>query len=601
MVALLDEPEPVPDLGDAAVYEDGLLYVRGQGRAFYVLVDAPKGSPAKPWATVIARRVLERFARGEARLMRGCRSSPTGCSSGSRGRGGLVLAAPPEPSGALSVSSPRAAGCSPPRWAGRASPSSTRPWSTSPCPTSARTSTPGWAALQWVLTGYLLAVSSLILLGGSLGDRFGRKRVFQTGVVVFALASLVCAVAPTVQLLVAGRVLQGVGGALLTPGSLAILEASFRPGRAGPGHRGLVGPVRRGFGHRAVPRRVAGGRGLVALDLPHQPAPGGLRGAGGGPPRPRVARPEAARHVDVVGAVLVAAGLGGLSWGLIVAGDDGWSSPTVWGPLLFGAAALVLFVVDERRSRDPMVPPEIFASAQFRAANLVTAAVYAALGGTFFLLVVQLQTVARLLRHPGGGGHAADHADDAGAVGPVRRAGRPHRPPAADDGRARCWWRWALWGWSASARATPTWARVLPAVLVMGAGLATVVAPLTATALSAVEDRHAGVASGVNTTVARAAQLAAVAALPVAAGITGEALPRPGGVLRRLPHRHVHHRRAWPPWAASSPRWGSAIRERVPEVEPAPAPTGFFCGAEGPPLHTCPGSTAGRPPSEQAA
>ena len=380
----------------------------------------------------------------------------------------------------------------------------------------------GMGGLQWVLTGYLLAVSSLILLGGSLGDRFGRKRVFQTGVVVFALASLVCAVAPTVQLLVAGRVLQGVGGALLTPGSLAILEASFRPderGRAIGAWSGLsgvasaIGPFLGGWLVDAASWRWIF---LINLPLSAFVVLVAARHV------PESLDPGAARHVDVVGALLVAAGLGGLSWGLIVAGDDGWSSPTVWGPLLFGAAALVLFVVDERRSRDPMVPPEIFASAQFRAANLVTAAVYAALGGTFFLLVVQLQTVLGYSAIEAGAATlpitlmmlalSARSGALAARIGPrLQMTAGPLLVALGTLGMTRIGPGDTYLG------------SVFPAVLVMGAGLATVVAPLTATALAAVEDRHAGVASGVNTTVARAAQLAAVAALPVAAGITGEA------------------------------------------------------------------------------
>jgi EmrB/QacA subfamily drug resistance transporter len=456
----------------------------------------------------------------------------------------------------------------------------------------------GIGGLQWVLTGYLLAVSSLILLGGSLGDRFGRKKVFQLGVVVFALASLLCAVAPTVQLLVAGRVIQGVGGALLTPGSLAILEASFRPSEraraigAWSGLSGVASAIGPFVGGWLVD--AASWRWIFLINLPlslfvvlvaarHVP---------------ESLDPDAARHIDVVGALLVAAGLAGLSWGLIAA-DDGWSSPSVWGPLLFGAAALMLFVVDTQRSPDPMVPPAIFASAQFRAANLVTAAVYAALGGTFFLLVIQLQTVL---------GYSAIEAGAATLPITLLMLALSARSGAL---AARIGPRLQMTvGPLLVALGTLLMTRigagdsyvtsVLPAVLIMGAGLATVVAPLTATALAAVDDRHAGVASGVNTTVARAAQLAAVAALPVAAGITGEAFLDPvafsdgfrtamfitaglaalGGVIAAVGIRNP---------------------EQVPEVEPAAEPARFFCGAEGTPLHTCPGSTAGQSPSEHAA
>jgi EmrB/QacA subfamily drug resistance transporter len=457
----------------------------------------------------------------------------------------------------------------------------------------------GMGSLQWVLTGYLLAVSSLILLGGSLGDRFGRKRVFQAGVAVFAVASLVCAVAPTVPLLVAGRVLQGFGGALLTPAGLAILEASFRPeerGRAIGAWSGLsgvasaIGPFLGGWLVDA-----ASWRWIFLINLPLA----AFVLAVAARHVPESFDPQASRHVDVVGAVLVAAGLGGLSWGLIAAGEDGWTSPTVWGPLLFGALALVLFVLDELRSPDPMVPPEIFASAQFRAANLVTAAVYAALGGTFFLLVVQLQTSL---------GYSAIQAGAATLPITLLMLAFSARSGAL---AARIGPRLQMTvgpllvalGTLGMVRIDPGDAylsTVLPAVLVMGAGLATVVAPLTATALSAVEDRHAGVASGVNTTVARAAQLAAVAALPVAAGITGEAYLDPAAFSDGF-HTAMLITSALA--ALGGVIAAVAIRNprRVPEVEPAPAPTGFFCGAEGPPLHTCPGSTAGRSPSEHAA
>ncbi|HEX6568441.1 MAG TPA: DHA2 family efflux MFS transporter permease subunit, partial [Acidimicrobiales bacterium] len=251
----------------------------------------------------------------------------------------------------------------------------------------------GVGGLQWVINGYLLALSSLILLGGSLGDRFGRKRLFQLGVVVFAAASLLCAVAPTTELLVLARIVQGVGGALLTPGSLAILEASFRPddrSRAIGAWSGLsgvasaVGPFLGGWLVDAASWRWIF---LINLPLALFVVVVAARHV------PESFDPDASQHVDGWGALFVATALGGLSWGLIAAGDAGWGAAQVWAALLVGVASLVAFVVVERRSTHPMVPPALFASAQFRAANLVTAAVYAALGGTFFLLVVQLQNV----------------------------------------------------------------------------------------------------------------------------------------------------------------------------------------------------------------
>ncbi len=456
--------------------------------------------------------------------------------------------------------------------------------------------------LQWVLNGYLLAVSSLILLGGSLGDRFGRKRIFQIGIIVFAVASLLCAVAPNELMLVAARILQGVGGALLTPGSLAILEASFRPedrSRAIGAWSGLsgvasaIGPFLGGWLVDAASWRWIF---LINLPLALFVVVVAARHV------PESSDPEASQHVDASGALLVAIALGGLSWGLIAAGDDGWGAVSVWGSLVVGAVSLVGFVVVERRSSHPMVPTTIFASAQFRAANLVTAAVYAALGGVFFLLVVQLQNVL---------GYSAIEAGAAtfpitilmlalsarsGAlatrigprlqmtVGPLLVAVGTLLMTRIDQGSGYV-------------------SDVLPGVLVMGLGLSTVVAPLTSTALSSVEDRYAGTASGVNTTVARAAQLAAVAALPLAAGITG--------ATYLVPAEFSDGFRTAMFITAGLSLVGGLIAfvgirnpEREPEVEPAPPPPAaqWFCGAEGTPLYTCPGSSAGQPrPGDHAA
>jgi EmrB/QacA subfamily drug resistance transporter len=250
----------------------------------------------------------------------------------------------------------------------------------------------GFGGLQWVISSYTLTLASLILLGGALGDRFGRRRVFIIGTLWFALASALCALAPSIEVLVAARALQGVGAALLTPGSLAIIQASF-----GEHDRGTAIGAWSGFGGIATAMgpfvggylvQGPGWRWVFLINLPvallvfivarrHLP---------------ESIDPNAPRHLDVVGAVLGALGLGGLTYALIGAGT-GWSTVTVLS-LAFGAAALVAFGVNEHRSPNPMVPNEMLRNHQFTAANVVTFLVYAALGGVLFFLVVDLQVVA---------------------------------------------------------------------------------------------------------------------------------------------------------------------------------------------------------------
>jgi EmrB/QacA subfamily drug resistance transporter len=381
------------------------------------------------------------------------------------------------------------------------------------------------SALQWILNGYLLTLASLILLGGSLGDRYGRRRVFVLGVGLFTAASLLCAVAPNTELLIFARLLQGVGGALLTPGSLALIEASFRPGdRARAigawsglgGVAGALGPLVGGYLIGAVSWRA-----IFVINLPI-----GIFVAWTATRHvPESRDPMAVGHLDLAGAVLAALGLAGTTYALIEAPGQG-TSAAVLVTAIGGILALVAFFAGERRSPNPMLPLEIFRSRQFSAANGVTFVVYAALGGVFFLLVSFLQislgytpieagaaslpvTLLMLLFSARSGALAQRiGARVPLTVGPLVIA------------------LGLLW----MTRIEPGDSYVtaiLPPVIVFGLGLTLVVAPVTATVLAAADSRHSGIASGVNNAVARVAGLLAVAVLPAVAGLTGDSFYDP--------------------------------------------------------------------------
>ena len=248
-----------------------------------------------------------------------------------------------------------------------------------------------FAALQWVINGYTLSLAALILLGGALGDRFGRRRVFVVGVIWFAVASALCGLAPTAGLLIAARVLQGVGGALLTPGSLALIAAAFREqdrSRAVGvwsglgGVAGAIGPFLGGalvaWNWRAVFWiNVPVAAAVVLITLRHVP---------------ESRDPAAGSAIDLPGAALAVLGLGALTFALTEGGSG--VTATVWVTGLVGVLALAGFLVVEACSPHPLVPLSLFANGLFRAANVVTLLLYGALGVFFFLLVLQMQTVA---------------------------------------------------------------------------------------------------------------------------------------------------------------------------------------------------------------
>jgi EmrB/QacA subfamily drug resistance transporter len=393
-------------------------------------------------------------------------------------------------------------------------------------PTIGRQLHAGLASLQWTINAYTLTLAGLLLLGGSLGDRNGRRRVFVAGVVWFAGASLLCALAPNAGVLVAARALQGVGGALLTPGSLAIIEASFHPDDrstaigAWSGLSGVttaIGPFLGGWLVEAFSWRL-----IFLINLPLAAAVVWIAQRH----VPESRDPAAAPQLDLAGAALAAVGLAGVTFALTEGANLGWTSPLILTTGAGGALALAAFVAVERTSRHPMLPLEVFASRQFTAANLVTFLVYAALGGSFFLLPIQLQRVAGY--SPLASGVALVPVTlvmlllSARAGRLAQRAG-PRLPMSLGPLLAAV-------GLALLVRVGTGGsylADVLPGVLIFSLGLSLTVAPLTSTVLAAASAERAGVASAVNNDVARVAGLLAVAVLPVAAGISGSAALTP--------------------------------------------------------------------------
>ncbi len=439
----------------------------------------------------------------------------------------------------------------------------------------------GVGSLQWVVTGYLLTLAAFLLLAGSLGDQFGRRRIFLIGTIWFALASAACGVAPGTGLLVAARVVQGVGGALMAPASLAIIQASFRPedrARAIGAWSGLggvaaaAGPLVGGY-----LLAVASWRWVFFINLPVAAAVVAVTTRH----VPESSDPASRGRVDLWGASLAVAFLAGSTYALIEAPTRGWSDPAV----LFGLAVTVLagpaFLLVERRSSHPMLPLELFRSRQFSGANGVTFAVYGALGGALFLLPVELQLVAHYTPLQSGLAllpltvvmlaFSARSGQLSARIGPrlqmtagpvIVGAGLALLVRATDPGRYLT--------------------QVFPAVLVFALGLVITVAPLTATAMGAAPTEHSGVASAVNNVVARAASLFAVSVLPLVAGLTGAAALAPQELAAGF-------RTAMLISAVICALGGvvAALTIRNPVRPPAPAPgrvPTWSCGVSGPPV-----------------
>ena len=378
-----------------------------------------------------------------------------------------------------------------------------------------------FGALQWVLNAYTLALASLILLGGSLGDRLGRRRVFLVGTAWFAAASLLCAVAPDVWTLIAARALQGIGGALLTPGSLAIISATFAPGDraaavgAWSGLAGVstaLGPLLGGWLVQDFSWRWA-----FAINVPIAVIVIviGLRCV----PETRAAHNPP--HVDGVGTLLVAMALGCVTFGTTLAGSTGWTTAAL-ATTVAGVAFGALFIAVEVIVPEPLVPLDLFRNRTFNGTNVMTLLTYAAFSGVLFVLVLHLQVSA------GYGALAAGLATLpvtavmlvlsvrsgalAARIGP--RLQLTAGPLIAAAGLALL------------LRIDPTHrdylSDVLPGVLVFAFGLTTLVAPLTATVMASAPNDEVGIASGVNNAVSRVGGLLAIAVLPPLAGLHGE-------------------------------------------------------------------------------
>lgn len=376
------------------------------------------------------------------------------------------------------------------------------------------------SGLQWTVTGYTLTLAALILLGGSLGDRYGRRRVFVIGTVWFAAASALCGLAPTMSVLIVARLLQGVGGALLTPGSLALIQATYAKddrARAIGAWSGLggvataIGPLVGGWLVDAASWRFVF---YLNLPLAALAIAATLRWV------PESRDPDATGRFDVPGAVLCALGLAGLTYALVQPSGVA----VVAG--VAGVAALVVFGLRQRRIAHPMMPLSLFASRTFSTINAVTFVVYAGLGGLMFFVVLQLQTVSGFSAFAAGISLlpftvimlalSATSGRIAQKIGP--RVQLIAGPAVAAAGML------LMLRIGPGANYVTD---VLPAVVVVGLGMTIVVAPLTATVLAAADERHAGIASGVNNAIARAAGLLAVAALPLAAGLSGSAYRDP--------------------------------------------------------------------------
>jgi EmrB/QacA subfamily drug resistance transporter len=370
----------------------------------------------------------------------------------------------------------------------------------------------GLAGQQWVVEAYMLALVSLLLVGGSLGDQFGRRRMFVVGLLGFGVTSVLCAVAPTVEFLIAARALQGITGALLVPGSLAIVAASFEGAERGK----AVGTWTAWTGIATVIGPAGGGaligatswRAIFWINLPLIAVTVALTLHS-----VRESRDAEAFHgIDWLGIALSAAGLGGPVFALIEQPVRGWGDPLVWIPFVAGIACFALFVLREARARHPMLDLTLFRIRNFAVANLTTLATYAGLIGGLFFVGLYLQQVVGY--SPLEAGLATTPISLILFVlsprwGKLASGTGPRLPMTVGPIVGGIGLLLLL-----RVNSDPNYAGdVLPALIVFGLGLSATVAPLTATVLDSVEERHVGIASGVNNGISRVAGLLAIAVL----------------------------------------------------------------------------------------
>ena len=382
----------------------------------------------------------------------------------------------------------------------------------------------GLAAQQWIVEAYLLTLGALLLVGGSLGDLLGRRRIFAVGLVGFGTTSVICALAPTAELLIAARALQGIAGALLVPASLAVITSTFPAEERGA----AIGSWTAWAGIAMVIGPLGGGllvdnaswRWIFGINVPFVLATLALVRAA----VPESVDEESTHRIDYLGALLVALGLAGPVFALIEQPTYGFGDPVVYLPGLIGAALLVAFVLHERRSDHPMLPLAIFRSRNFAVGNVATLLVYGGLGAATFFVAIYLQQVA---------GYTAVAAGL--TLTPItvimfllsRRFGAlsDRIGPRALMGTGPILGGLGLIWMGRLGTHVDYVTDLLPAVLLFGLGLSMTVAPLTNTVLGAVPQHNAGVASGANNAISRVAGLLAIAAVgAVVAAQFGSAL-----------------------------------------------------------------------------